>query len=136
MRNLPLLLRCLIVLAFCLDGSAMAWQKTAMAVGAVHHVHADAHVANDGHGSADHGPDAVAASDCEDTTTTTPSEAAHEDCDCSDGGCACACGFVTLALARRIPLADTLWIGFVPISGDLTTVGKGTSSSLFRPPIG
>lgn len=136
MRNLPLLLRCLIVLAFCLDGTAMAWQKSAMAVGAVHHVHADAHVTNDGHGSADHEPDAVATSDCEDTITTTPSEAAHDDCGCSDTGCECACGFVTLALARGIPLADTLWIGFVPVSGDLTTVGQDASTSLFRPPIG
>ncbi|MGY0558538.1 CopL family metal-binding regulatory protein [Lysobacter sp. A421] len=133
MRNFSLLLRCMVVLAFCLDGSAMAWQKSTMAVAAVHH--ADTYVPSAGHEGADHAPDAVAVSDCEDSTSTTPSDASHEDCGCSDNGCECACGFVTLALARGIS-TDAFWIGFVQVSGNLTTVAQGASSSLFRPPIG
>ncbi|QOD89996.1 CopL family metal-binding regulatory protein [Lysobacter sp. CW239] len=136
MRHLPLLLRCLIVLAFCLDGTAMAWQKSAMAAGAVHHGHA----ATGGHEAAGHGPDmdtvAVLDQDHADTTAPVPTDAMHEDCDCSETGCDCACGFGTFALARGIPHVDTLWIGFVPVSGDLTAARKGVASSLFRPPIG
>ncbi|HUH90910.1 MAG TPA: CopL family metal-binding regulatory protein [Lysobacter sp.] len=136
MRHLPLLLRCLIVLAFCLDGTAMAWQKSAMAAGVVHHGH-NGHAASDGHEATGHQPDPVAvlAEDPGHAGADSPG-VIHEDCDCTESGCDCACGFVTLALARGIPLVDTFWIGFVPVSGDLTAARKGVASSLFRPPIG
>ena len=132
MLNFSLLLRCLIVVAFCLDGSAMAWQTSAMAVGAVHHAHA----VNEGHEGADHGSDGVAAMDCEHTAPTAPTEPVHDDCDCGDTGCDCACSFVTLALATGVPVVDTFWIGFVQAPGHLATVAQGVPSSLFRPPIG
>ncbi|QOD90767.1 CopL family metal-binding regulatory protein [Lysobacter sp. CW239] len=136
MRHLPLLLRCLIVLAFCLDGSAMAWQKSAMAAGAVHHGH-DTHVTSDGHRTTGHEPDPVAVlADGSEHAEAGSRGVIHENCDCTETGCDCACGFVTLALARGLPLVDAPWIGFVPISGDLTTAGRGVPSSLFRPPIG
>ncbi|MEO6171294.1 MAG: CopL family metal-binding regulatory protein [Lysobacter sp.] len=132
MPNVSLLLRCLIVLAFCLDGSAMAWQKSAMAVSAVQHVHA----ASDMREGAVHGSDDVAAMDCDNSSMASGSDATHEGCDCSDAGCKCACGFLTLALARGVSIAEKDWIGFVPTSGHLTNVEQGTSSSVFRPPIG
>lgn len=86
------------------------------------------------HEGTDHGSGAIAAMDCE-APATTSSGTAHDDCDCSDTGCECACGFVTLALARGIPVVDTFWIGFVQASGRLTTAAQGSRSSLFRPPI-
>lgn len=135
MRHLPLLLHCLIVLAFCLDGTAMAWQKSAMAAGAVHGH--NSHATSDGHEVADHSLDpAVVLAEGPGHGDAGSPDVVHEECDCTEAGCDCSCGLVTLALARGVSLADAPWIGFVPISSLLTTAGKGTSSSLFRPPIG
>ncbi|MGV8939954.1 MAG: CopL family metal-binding regulatory protein [Lysobacter sp.] len=134
MPRFALLLRCLIVLAFCLDGSAMAWQSSAMAIASVQHAHS--HVANAPHADAGHGMDSeeAVAIDCGEASEDDHSES--EECACSDGGCDCACGFVTLALGRGVPPLDAMWVGFLQVSPDLTTIRPVASSSVFRPPIG
>ncbi len=102
-----------------------------MAAAAIQHEHsaAGAH-AQDGHGSGHMG-----GVDCEDAEAVT-SDAAHEDCDCSEAGCQCACGFITLALARGVPAIDPVWLGYLQTNPTAMTVAQRARSSVFRPPIG
>ncbi len=136
MPGFALFLRCLIVLAFCLDGTAMAWQSSAMAIATVQHTHSHAAGTQHADADADHGmqDDGMLAMDCEQVAIADHSR--DEECACSDGGCDCACGFVTLALGRGVPAVNALWIGFMPVSHHVTTIRPTVSASVFRPPIG
>ena len=137
MPRFSLILNCLFVLALCLDGTAVAWQKSAMAIASLQHVHS--HAADTRHANADHTMDSDAvherlAMDCEEATNSDQSQT--EDCTCSDGGCSCACDFIKLAVASTITPIDELWIGFSQVSHILKTIRPLASSSVFRPPIG
>lgn len=140
MFKLPSMLRYLLVLAFCLDGGATLWKASAMAVSAVQHVYAGDHETGDPHHGATEtiATTATAASDpeCPDIETPGQSDDGHEGCDCTDAGCGCACDLLKVAVAHRVPPADTAWLAYIPVLPDPVTVGKSSRSSFFRPPIG
>jgi len=125
------MLRYLLVLAFCLDGSATLWKASAMATSAVQHAQTSDHEAGDLH----HGATASAA-DCPDAGIPGQGDDGHEGCDCTDAGCSCACDFLKVAVAHKVPPAGTAWLDNIPVLPDPVTVGKSSLSSLFRPPIG
>ncbi|MFC3715571.1 CopL family metal-binding regulatory protein [Luteimonas soli] len=140
MFKLPSMLRYLLVLAFCLDGSAGLWKASAMATSAVQHLHAGDHEAGDPH----HGATetiattvtTASAPDCPDVETPGQGDDGHEGCDCTDAGCSCTCDLLKVSVAHKVPPAGTAWLAYIPVLPDPTTVGKSSLSSVFRPPIG
>lgn len=134
MFRFPSMLRYLLVLAFCLDGSAALWKATTMAVGAAQNVQASGHGGNELH----HGTSEMARStqDCPDAKTPGQDSGEHGGCDCAGAGCDCACDFFKVAVAHGVPPAGSVWLTVVPVLPEPETVGQSSLSSVFRPPIG
>ena len=127
MSRLSLILRCLMILAFCLDGSATAWRGQPDGVRATK--------AAVEHG--DHGRAAEAdVEDCPDAGADGQSREAHRGCDCSTTGCPCPCGFTSVAVAHTVPFAAQHGLTSVPTMRELMPVTLRTISPVFRPPIG
>lgn len=128
------LLRYLLVLAFCFDGSATLWKASAMAAGTAQHAQAGDHEAGDI--QHDGSTATASAPDCPDAGVPEQGDGGHEGCDCADAGCSCACDFLKVAVAHKVPPAGTAWLAYVPVLPGPAAVGKSSLSSLFRPPIG
>jgi hypothetical protein len=135
-----LALRCLLVLAFCLDGGVSLWKASAMATdmaeraAAVTTPSAAAASADPVH----HGPSAVrsAYSDCETRGTFSSSNTDHQDCDCdADGGCACPCTFAVKLLAHEVPFAAQHRPPMQPAEAQQEAPAQAQTATLFRPPI-
>jgi hypothetical protein len=128
------MLRGLLILAFCLDGSAGLWKASAMAASTVQQLQAN----DDGVSEPHHGASAMAEStqDCPDAEVPGQGSGEHEDCDCAGAGCDCACDFLKVAVAHKVPSAGPVWLAFVNVLPRPETVGKSSLSSVFRPPIG
>lgn len=137
MFSFPSLLRYLLVLAFCLDGSATLWKASAMATSAVQHGQtSDRDAGGLHHGASTTTTTASASIDCPDAGVPGQDGDEHGGCDCADAACGCACDFLKVAVAHKVPPAGSGWLAYVPVLPDPATVGKSSLSSLFRPPIG
>lgn len=135
-----LALRCLLVLAFCLDGSASLWKASAMATAmaeravAVATPSTPAAAADPTH----HGPLAVRAASlsCETRDTFSPGNADHQDCNCdTDRGCTCPCTFAVKLLAHEVPFAAQHHLPMQPAEPQQETPAQAQTATLFRPPI-
>ncbi len=132
MSPLALVMRYLLVLAFCLDGSIGLWRASAMAGDLSHHV--GDHAASADH----HDPIAAAPSDedCDDEPAAGQGASVHEDCDCRVAGCACACGFAITAVVGSVPFAAQHRLAAAPPARADMGVLQSARSAVFRPPIG
>lgn len=137
MFKLPTMLRYLLILAFCLDGSATLWKASVMATSAVQNMHVGDHGAGGPHhGATDTIATVALTPDCPDVETLGQGDDGHEGCDCTDAGCGCACDLLKVVVAHKVPPVGTAWLAYITVLPDSTTVGKSSTSSLFRPPIG
>lgn len=130
MPALRVLLRFLLIVTFCLEGSLSVWAASSMAVDSAHQV-TTAGVAGQ--------QDAKAAIDkeCEDEASTRGEGTAHEECDCAQGlGCACACVFPVVAITPAIPFAAQHQLVTVPAVPSRLPVVATATTPVFRPPIG
>lgn len=126
MPSLALLLRCLLIVTFCLDGSLSLWTSSAMAANEVRHAAANGMQQV-----------AAAADDCEDRVTQGERGSSHEDCDCGSGmACGCACVFPVAAITRPLPFAAQHALASRPAMFSLAAVPLSATTPVFRPPIG
>lgn len=126
MPRLRILLRFLLIVTLCLEGSVSVWAASAMAVDNAHEV-ADTEKA---------GP-AVIDEDCGDEAATEQGDAVHEECDCAQGlGCACACVFPVIAFVHAVPFAAQHSLASVPAVPARFPVVIAAITPVFRPPIG
>ena len=131
------LLRCLLIVAFCLDGSASLWSASSMAVSMA------GHGAGIGHGERLH-DERVSASatevDCPDGELAglvqTGHEIDHEDCDCGSGACQCPVGFTSVVVAHGVPFAAQHRVSTELAVSEPASIARGSLSPVFRPPIG
>ena len=130
-----LLLRCLLIVAFCLDGSVGVWRSTAMAAERAGHAvtttpHADSHSVQLATAlDADH--------DCGDTGTTRSAQSSeHGDCDCTKNDCSCACAFTGIAFTHVVPFAAQHIPSAEPGVILRPETAREVTSTVFRPPIG
>jgi len=127
-----LLLRLLLAVTLCLDGSLSLWMSSAMAA-------ERAGMASDAAGQRGTplGEDCERAPATDDDAGSVP----HEDCDCRAGfgtgsGCGCVCVFPLAAIQHPLLFAARQRVsspppGFVPVG-----VPRSAVSPVFRPPIG
>lgn len=125
MPTFGILLRCLLIVAFCLEGSMSLWVSSAMAADRAGHVDA---------AQGSHPP---LEQDCEDDAQRDQGGSAHEDCDCGSGlGCACACMFPVAAMVPVVPFAARHLLATGPAVPSWTAVVPTAIAPVFRPPIG
>ncbi|MHB8911362.1 MAG: CopL family metal-binding regulatory protein [Lysobacter sp.] len=126
MSPLHTLLRFMLVVTFCLEGSMSLWASSAMAVDSAHQVAA-----------AVQAPPAAADQDCEDVASSDEGGSVHRDCDCGAGsGCACACVFPVVAIAPTLPFAAQHLLATQPVVPSRAPVALAAITPVFRPPIG
>lgn len=126
MSPLHLLLRCLLIVTFCLEGSLSLWASSAMAVDGAHQAVA-----------ADQASPAAIDRECADEASPERGGSVHNDCDCAQGpGCACACVFPVVAIAHAIPFAAQPLLATVPAVPSRLPVVVKAITPVFRPPIG
>jgi hypothetical protein len=126
MPLLHTLLRCLLIVTFCLEGSLSLWTSSAMAVDSAHQVAAAVQAQ----------PVAVDQV-CAEEAASEQGGTGHADCDCAQGiGCACACVFPAVAITHAIPFAAQHLLATVPVVPSRQPVVAAVTSPVFRPPIG
>ena len=127
MSPLAFALRCLLIEAFCLDGSLSLWMSSAMAAEQVGHV-------------ADSGMHASTAvdDDCGDVPGNAgEGSSSHEECDCDSGtACGCACVFPVAAMTHAVPFLAQHVLTTRPPVAAYAAVRPSTVTPVFRPPIG
>lgn len=131
------LLRCFLIVAFCLDGSASLWSASSMAVSMA------GHGADTAHGQRRHDESAPAASvdaDCPEGKFAAPvdtgHEIDHESCDCSSAACQCPAGFTSVVVAHTVPFAAPHRVSTALIVPEPASIARRSLSPVFRPPIG
>ena len=132
-------LRCLLVLAFCLDGGASLWKASVMASAMAQQALAPAAAASEGAGARGKHHEATAraaAAGCVARGTFLAGNAEHQECDCdADGGCPCPCTFAVKLIAHQVPFAAQHHVPAPPAEPHRQTAVPEQTTSLFRPPI-
>ena len=125
MSPLALLLRCLLIVTLCLDGSLSLWSSSAMALHEVQQ-------------AVDSGTQTALAADedCEEGAAAAE-RGSHEDCDCGSGSaCGCACVFPVAAITHPLPFMAQHALTSQPAPLSLAAEPSSTITPVFRPPIG
>ena len=126
MPRLRILLRFLLIVTFCLEGSVSVWAASAMAVDNAHEVSAT-----------EKARPASIDEDCGDEASAEQGGAVHEECDCAQGlGCACACVFPVIAFVHAVPFAAQHSLASVTAVPARLPVVLVAITPVFRPPIG
>ncbi len=126
MHPLHLLLRCLLLVTFCLEGSLSLWASSAMAVDNAHHAT-----------TAEQTRPVASGQDCEDPLAGDRGGLAHHDCDCGQGlGCACLLVFPIMAFNQVLPSAAQHLLATVPAGAPRAPLVVTAVTRVFRPPIG
>ena len=124
MLSLGTLLRCLLIVAFCLEGTLSLWSSSTMvtesAIAAV---------------SADSGAPLAADEDCEEPTPHREDGSPHRDCDCGTGSGCCACAFPVLAVVHSVPFAAQHRLADQPPALAPASAVPAAATGVFRPPI-
>lgn len=116
-------LQCLLLVAFCLNGSLSLLRGANMAHGDAHTVPASGETTT------------LAEEACDEVATEGQALSGHKDCDCGFGTC-CSCVFSFYAIAHVAPLPAQRLLPrneAVPPLNQVVPIGP---SRLFRPPIG
>lgn len=129
MLSLGTLLRCLLIVAFCLEGTLSLWASSAMAAeGAVAAASRVETAAESG--------DALAADlSCADDVTHREGGSPHGDCDCGTGSGCCACAFPVLAVVHSVPFAAQHRLADQPPILAPASLVPAAATGVFRPPI-
>lgn len=131
MSPLRILLRCLLIVMFCLEGSLSLWASSAMAVDS-----AALDVA------AKQSPATATGKACEedgsrgDETAQGEGGSSHHDCDCGTGAGCCACVFPVLAITHALPFAAQHRLATQLAVPSRSPVVLTATTAVFRPPIG
>lgn len=141
MRGKSFLLRLLLCVTLCLNGSTALWASTRMALDPSHMVPANAAAAT----HEDHArPDACGhVADCPEPAVSPDAVDRHahagDDCRCGAGilaGCSCGCAYPASAIAVSVPFAARHVLqAAAPVYVE-TRAPLQESSTIFRPPIG
>ena len=127
MFSLGTLLRCLLIVAFCLEGTLSLWTSSAMA--------AEGAVAAAASGAAESRDGLAADPDCEDDASHEQGRTPHRDCDCGSGSGCCACAFPVLAVVHSVPFAAQHRLADQPPTPAPASVVPAAATGVFRPPI-
>jgi len=131
------LLRCLLIVAFCLDGSASLWSASSMAVSMAAH---GADIGPDKRMLDERGSTAPADADCPEGDfvgqVDTGQEIDHESCDCSGAACQCPVGFTSVVFAHTVPFAAPHRVSTALTVSEPASIARRSLSPVFRPPIG
>ena len=127
MPALGTLLRCLLIVAFCLEGTLSLWASSAMA--AENAVSAAIEVGNQG------GDTLASDADCEDDSAHREDASPHRDCDCGTGSGCCACAFPVLAVVHSVPFAAQHRLADQPAALAPVSAVPAAATGVFRPPI-
>lgn len=131
-----LVLRCLLVLAFCLDGGVSLWKASTMASRMAGEALAGTTVAEAGARHHDLAPSQASGGNCETKGTFLPDNVGHDDCNCdTDGSCNCPCAFAVKLLAHEVPFAAQHRVPAQPAEPLQEAVAQAQTTSVFRPPI-
>jgi len=122
MPTYALLLRCLLVAAFCLNASATQWRSTAMAGVQVQHAQSsDRSIVHD--------------SGCDSSAGSGHERKAATDCDCTQG-CTCMCVSPVASVDQAVVFSAQHALDAHPSAMAVTHTVRTAISSVFRPPIG
>ena len=125
MPSTHVLLRCLLIVAFCLEGSLSLWATSAMAAENVH-----------GAIATDHTMAPTIGEDCDDSRAVDADRVTHSDCDCVQGpGCTCAFVFPVGAMAQSPFFAARQRPAAEPVLWPRPPVRVVATARVFRPPI-
>lgn len=127
MLSLGTLLRCLLIVAFCLEGTLSLWASSAMA--------AEGAVAAATRIGAESNDTLAVDLDCEDDSSHGQGGSPHRDCDCGTGSGCCACAFPVLAVAHGVPFAAQHRLAEQPPIPAPASVIPAAATGVFRPPI-
>jgi len=131
------LLRCLLILAFCLDGSASLWSASSMAVSMAGHGGGSAHGQRVHDQAAPEAPMDAACPEGDSAGQVDPGhEIDHESCDCSSAACQCPIGFTNVAVAHGVPFAAQHRVSAALTVLEPASIARRSLSPVFRPPIG
>ncbi|MBF6024860.1 CopL family metal-binding regulatory protein [Lysobacter niastensis] len=127
MPSLPLLLRCLLIVALCFDTGVSQWTASAMAMTEIQQAanplrSATASVQDD--------------EDCESPDLQVEGSAAHHDCTCDAGSTCCACAFPAATITHAIAFAARHELSDQPAPRSVLPSPLRDSARVFRPPIG
>jgi hypothetical protein len=126
-------LRCLLIVAFCLDGGASLWKASEMAARMAGRPDSVTEVALSHHVS---GTTATTSRECESPDRATSNNGQQEDCDCGEAtGCHCPCTFAVKLLAHRVPFAAQHRLSVQPVVAQQSSTAQAKTSAVFRPPI-
>jgi len=120
-----LLVRCLLIVALCLDSGAVRWHAATVAAATA------TPAKNTAQKAVRH--DVVRAG-CEDKDLHKKDGAEHEDCDCTMG-CTCACVFPTASNASTFEFLARHFLSLRPTIAVTPPSLRSTPSPVFRPPI-
>jgi hypothetical protein len=127
-----LLLRCLLIVTLCLDGSVSVWAASVTAVN-------KAQLAIAAAGAVPTTALADTESDCEDgdaTTSRHPQSHDDGDCDCGIGTCGCMCIFSVAAISHSVPFMAQHALASPPAVRSTPHAPLDMRTPVFRPPIG
>lgn len=126
-------LRCLLLVAFCLDGGTSLWKVSQMAaqmasqprnvtdLTVLHHEVAEV---------------AVGVPECDVENATLPVNGEHDDCACDETGhCDCPCTFAEKLLAYKVPFSAQHALPAHPPVVQVESRAQSETSAVFRPPI-
>ncbi|WP_144813753.1 CopL family metal-binding regulatory protein [Lysobacter ruishenii] len=130
-----LALRCLLIVAFCLDGGLSLWKASAMAVRMAET--APVVAASDPAAHHGDGQPQAASGACETEGTFLLPDGDHDDCDCqSMDGCKCPCTFAVKLIVYKILPALPQRLSMRSAAPLRVAVARTQTSAVFRPPIG
>ncbi|KGM56285.1 hypothetical protein N800_08790 [Lysobacter daejeonensis GH1-9] len=130
-----LALRCLLIVAFCLDGGASLWKASQMAA---HMASKSSNATASTVSDPVSGTAATSAQGCESPglAVSTSTNEQHEDCDCEEAnGCRCPCAFAVKLLVQRVPFAAQHRLAVQPAIAQEPSTAQIKTSAVFRPPI-
>lgn len=122
MTPLGVLLRCLLILTFCLEGSLSLRGSSAMALEASTRLAEPARAA-------------AVDQDCEDDAWPVDTDGNRRHCECV-ADCSCVCVFPVVAIAHVTPFAAAQMLASQPIVFSRDSVALAATARIFRPPIG
>lgn len=127
MPSFALPMRCLLIVALCLDMGVSQWTASSMAV-------SEAQQAANPHHSASVQDD----EDCEDDAPQSGKGSSHHDCNCDPGSACCACAFPVATIIHTVPLpfAARHVLSAQPAPRSVFPVARRDNTRVFRPPIG
>lgn len=118
------LMRCLLIVAFCLDMGVSQWTASLMVV-------------SEGQQAANprHSASVKDDEDCEDASPQSGKGSSHHDCNCDSGSACCACASPVATIIHAVPFAPRQALSTQPAPRSVFALTWRDPARVFRPPI-